>query len=102
MDFSRVIAQVREEAKEAGLPVEKYMDAIAIRQKREAQEHALRAASDNDKSQIDAYLSKVNGAAVDMPLAEVLQSAGVRQVQGTMMYARHAIKRLTHQPSASA
>jgi len=101
MNIGRISIILEELAQEAGQPVDKFMKTAAVIERYQEKLHLARAASDEDKAKIDAYLGTLNGGLTeDVTPLDILRQAGVVRKQGTSSYASWQKKQLllTHQP----
>jgi hypothetical protein len=93
-------------AKEADLPIEKFVKASAVLENDQLRKEAGRRATLEEKEAISRYLSGMGPAAGDQQLTadDICAAAGVRRVQGTSGYATREFRRLllTSQPTKKA
>jgi hypothetical protein len=100
MDIGKDILVIKELAKKAGLPMEKFLEAAATLKEFEKEQEDGRSASSDDKQKLDAYFASLNGnVSADLQPADIVIAAGVDRKQGTVSYARYHLKQLllTHQ-----
>jgi hypothetical protein len=95
MNFGQMLMLAEKLAEEASLPIEKYIKAAAVTEKYNLQQAEARQATEAEKEMIMQALQSLNGhISEDLPPSEIIASAGVRKIQGTMSYARYQIKQL--------
>lgn len=101
--LTSTIAEIKDLATKAKLSTDQFINAATVLNERQTELDNSRRASPDDKAAIDAYLAQVNGELnSDMPIGDILASAGVSKKQGTSNYARAQVKKLllTYQPKS--
>jgi hypothetical protein len=95
----------KDQAEKAGLSIDKYIGAVAVRDQYEEELQKGRRSSTEEKAALTEWFGK-NGHTVteNTPVVDILSSAGVRKVQGTASFTSRAKKRLllTHHPVQEA
>jgi hypothetical protein len=95
MDYLQPLMIAKELAKKAGVPFDKYIDAVTTHQEYQMEQEKKRSASPEDKEKILAYLGTLDGnISEDLPPSEICAAAGVSRKQGTMSYARYQVRQL--------
>jgi hypothetical protein len=94
-EFSKVLVTAKRLADEAGQPLDKFLAAATVLEKYNLEQLQARQATSDEKAAILRALDSINGAiSEDLPITDILASAGVRSIQGTKSFARYQVKRL--------
>jgi hypothetical protein len=98
-EFSKVLVTAKRLAEEAGQPLDKFLTTAFVLEKYKLEQEQARQATTDEKETILKALDSMNGAiSEDLPLADILTSAGVRNVQGTKSFLRYQIRKLLTGP----
>jgi hypothetical protein len=93
-------------AKQADLPVDKFVRASAVLEEDQLRKEAGRRATLEEKESIGRYLSGMGPTIGDQELTaeDICSAAGVRKVQGAKGFATRELRRLrlTYQPTKKA